>query len=237
MWRTVAYTCIIPLHHSLMLFSMTFRVISCQIKEHAVWLLKNSYLFDDICDILGISWHSVEQWQQNSEHFGEVIPPHKQRGWPHILPARARSDVRELIDASPKLYLDEIHNWITVAYDLELQLLSGSGHRHDSQSSTNCCCRTWWGGLHCMESSHPGEPCRTAVHYHQRKQQGWLDNILGLWPCHLRGTCNTISALCMWRSVEYSGCYDGWWVFGCSHCSWLSRLRWVFWVHCWEYCE
>ena len=129
-WLNVARGCmlhvgrILPLRCPLALCSMTFRVISRQIKERAVWLLENGYLFDDICDMLGVSRRSVERWQRNSELFGEVIPPYKQRGRPHILPARARGDVCNLINTSPELCLDEIHDWITVAYDLELSYMT-----------------------------------------------------------------------------------------------------------------
>ena len=57
------------------------------------------------------------RWQDNYEMHSRVDPPSFLRGRQHILSAGVVDDLRDLMQESPELYLDEIGYWKTRYYN------------------------------------------------------------------------------------------------------------------------
>ena len=80
-------------------------------KERALHLLTEGWELPEIADVLGVSLKSIDRWADNYDRNGTVIRPSYHQGRCHLLNAEAISDLKELIDESPELYLDEIGEW------------------------------------------------------------------------------------------------------------------------------
>ena len=98
---------------------MVYRDISQDVKERALWLISHNYAPDDICELFGISKSSLKRWRRNNQIHGSVKPPtNPNRGRPRILNNDMTHDLYTLISEAPDLYLDEIQDWIALAYEV-----------------------------------------------------------------------------------------------------------------------
>jgi len=96
---------------------MVYRKISDDMKEHALHLLTEGWELPEITDVLGVSLKSINWWTDNHDQHGMVIPPSYHQGWCRLLSAEAISDLKELIDKSLELYLNEIGEWLALYHD------------------------------------------------------------------------------------------------------------------------
>jgi transposase len=97
---------------------MVYRRISKDLKERAMWLLEHNYIPSDVSDIFGISERSLQRWKANEAKYGSVVPPPLAiRGRPRLLHANMTHDLAILIEESPEVFLDEIQDWLALAYD------------------------------------------------------------------------------------------------------------------------
>ncbi|KAJ7862170.1 hypothetical protein B0H13DRAFT_1566888, partial [Mycena leptocephala] len=81
-------------------------------------LLEQGYITDDVCELLGVSRRSLFRWKANQQDYGSVIPPRNfLRGRPRILNADQTHDVLTLLAEAPKMYPDEIIDWVALYLD------------------------------------------------------------------------------------------------------------------------
>ena len=100
--------------------SMVFWHISQDIKERVLWFRDNGYITDDICDMFGVSLWSIQHWQSNLDWYSSVIPPKNPlQGLPWTLDADQWHDLFSMLDESPKLFLDEIQDWVALSHDIQ----------------------------------------------------------------------------------------------------------------------
>jgi transposase len=97
---------------------MVYKHISKDLKERALWLLEYNYIPADVSDIFGVSERSLQRWKANQAQYGSVVPPALAvRGRPRILNADMTHDLFTLLEEGPELFLDEIQEWLALAYD------------------------------------------------------------------------------------------------------------------------
>ena len=102
-------------------FSITIRHISKDIKDCALFLLKNDYIPDDVAEILGVSTQSFSRWCNNLEVFSSVIPPPNPFcSCSGTLNPDMTHDLTTLIAEAPEMYLDEIQDWLALVHDVSL---------------------------------------------------------------------------------------------------------------------
>ena len=99
---------------------MIFWKISADMKEHALHLLTEGWELPEIADVLSVSLKSIGWWADNYDQHGTVIPPSYHQGRRRLLNAEAISGLKELIDESPELYLDEIGEWLALYHDIPM---------------------------------------------------------------------------------------------------------------------
>jgi transposase len=99
--------------------AMGFRKISDDMKERALHLLTEGWELPAIADVLGVSFKSIDRWADNYDRHG-IVPPSYHQGGRRLLSAEAISDLKELIDESPELYLDEIGEWLALYHDIPM---------------------------------------------------------------------------------------------------------------------
>lgn len=99
---------------------MVFRKISADMKERALHLLTEGWELPEIADVLGVSFKSINRWADNYDRHGMVAPPSYNTGRRRLLTAEAIDDLKELIDESPELYLDEIGEWLALYHDIPM---------------------------------------------------------------------------------------------------------------------
>lgn len=99
---------------------MVFRKISADMKERALHLLTEGWELPEIADVLGVSLKSIDRWADNYDRHGTVIPPSYHQGRRRLLDAEAARGLKELIDESPELYLDEIGEWLALYHDIPM---------------------------------------------------------------------------------------------------------------------
>ena len=103
---------------------MPFWHISKDIKECTLYLYENKYIPANVCDILGVSEHSLYRWKHNNETFRSVIPPHNPiQGYPRILNADMTHDLVTLIEEASEAFLDEIQDWLALVHDVGISQL------------------------------------------------------------------------------------------------------------------
>jgi transposase len=96
---------------------MVYHSISQDVKERALWLIVHKYVPDDICELFDISERSLRRWQEHHRVHGSVKPPiNPNRGRPRILNHNMTHDLYTLLKEAPELYLDEIQDWIALAF-------------------------------------------------------------------------------------------------------------------------
>jgi len=93
---------------------MVYRKISADMKQRALQLLDEGLEQSEVADVLGVSSKSIDRWYDNYETQGRVDPPSVLRGRRRLLNQEAVSDLRELLEESPELYLDEISEWLAL---------------------------------------------------------------------------------------------------------------------------
>ena len=99
---------------------MVFRKISADMKERALHLLTEGWELPEVADVLGVSLKSIGRWADNYDRHGTVIPPSYHQGRRRLLNAEAISGLKEPIDESPELYLDEIGEWLALYHDIPM---------------------------------------------------------------------------------------------------------------------
>ena len=99
---------------------MIFWKISADMKEHALHLLTEGWELPEIADVLSVSLKSIGRWADNYNQHGTVIPPSYHQGQRRLLNAEAISGLKELIDKSPELYLNEIGEWLALYHDIPM---------------------------------------------------------------------------------------------------------------------
>ena len=98
---------------------MVYRHISQVVKERVLWLIAHDYAPEDVCEMFDISERSLRRWQTNHRIHGTVRPPiNPILGRPRILNHDMTHDLYTLIAEAPEMYLDEIQDWIAVAYEV-----------------------------------------------------------------------------------------------------------------------
>ena len=104
---------------------MVYRNISQDVKERALWLIAHNYAPEDICELFDISPSSLKRWRRNDRIHGSVKPPtNPNRGRPRILNSNMTHDLYTLISKAPDIYLDEIQDWIALAYEVGISKCS-----------------------------------------------------------------------------------------------------------------
>ena len=107
-----------------------YRLISKDVKERVLWLIDHQYAPDDIC---GISKRSIRHWKANYRIHGSVAPPPSPlQGRPRILNGDMTHDLNTLLLEVPELYLDEIQDWLAVAYQHCVSKSTLFRHIHDA---------------------------------------------------------------------------------------------------------
>jgi transposase len=97
---------------------MVYRAISEDLKVHALYLLEQGYITEEVCELLGVSRRSLYRWKANQLDYGGVIPPTNPfRGRPRILNADQTHDLLTLLAEAPEMYLDEIMDWVALYLD------------------------------------------------------------------------------------------------------------------------
>ena len=57
--------------------------------------------------------------------YGSVIPPHNPlQGHPPALNAEQRNDLFDVLDQAPKMFLDEIQDWMALHHDAAISITS-----------------------------------------------------------------------------------------------------------------
>jgi transposase len=101
-------------------FDMVYRQISADMKTRALQLLEDGWEKQDIADALGVSPISIDRWHDNYQTQGRVDPVSYLRCRRRILSADVIEDLRNLIQESPGLYLDEIGIWLALYHDVQI---------------------------------------------------------------------------------------------------------------------
>jgi transposase len=84
---------------------MVYRTVNADIKQRALQLLT-----------LGVSTKSIERWSHNYETQGCVDPPSILQRLPRLLKPEAVEGLRELIQATLSLFLDELnYRYMTIS--------------------------------------------------------------------------------------------------------------------------
>ncbi|KAF8798408.1 hypothetical protein BYT27DRAFT_7228453 [Phlegmacium glaucopus] len=99
---------------------MVYRPISADMKRRALQLLEDGWEMHDIADVLGVSPKSIDRWHDNYQTQGCVNPLSSLRGRRRILSADVAEDLRNLIQESPELYLDEIGVWLALYHEVQI---------------------------------------------------------------------------------------------------------------------
>jgi len=99
---------------------MVYRHISPDMKKRALQLLEEGWEMSEITDALGVSTKSIPHWQNNYEVHGRVDPPSTLRGRCRILSGEVIRELRELMQESPELYLDEIGEWLALYHEVQI---------------------------------------------------------------------------------------------------------------------
>ena len=110
---------------------MVFWKISADMKERTLHLLTEGWELPEIAAVLGVSLKSIDRWADNYDRNGTVIRPSYHQGRRHLLNAEAISDLKELIDESPELYLDEIGEWLALYHDIPMSTMALHDNLHD----------------------------------------------------------------------------------------------------------
>lgn len=99
---------------------MVYHSISADMKRRALQLLDEGYELPQIAYILGISSKSISRWQDNYDTHGRVNLPSFLRGRHRTLSGNVIDELRELIEESPDLFLDEIGSWLALFHDVQI---------------------------------------------------------------------------------------------------------------------
>jgi transposase len=114
---------------------MVYRQISSDMKKRALQLLEEGWETSEIADALGVSTKCIPRWHDNYEDYGCVNPPSALYGRHRILTNEVIDELRELIQESPELFLDEIGEWLALYHDLQISKTALQPRPHDAPSS------------------------------------------------------------------------------------------------------
>ena len=101
---------------------MVYRSISADMKRRALQLLADGWELHEIAGVLGVSPKSIDRWHDNYETLGRVDPLSFLRGRRRILSADVVEDLRDLIQETPELYLDEIGEWLALYHEVQISM-------------------------------------------------------------------------------------------------------------------
>lgn len=97
---------------------MVYRFISEDYKQRCLALIEGGMSHADTAHLLDVSERSTYLWKRNYKIYGHVVPPRLlARGPLPKLSPQIRDDIYLLLKADPTLYLDEILDWMRIAYD------------------------------------------------------------------------------------------------------------------------
>ncbi|PPQ96959.1 hypothetical protein CVT26_005981 [Gymnopilus dilepis] len=99
---------------------MVYRQISPDMKRRALQLLEQGWEMQEIAEVLGVSTKSIPRWQANYNDHGCVNPTSVTRGRRRILKSNVISELRELMQETPELYLDEIGEWLALYHEVQI---------------------------------------------------------------------------------------------------------------------
>jgi len=99
---------------------MVYRQISPDMKKRALQLLEEGWEMSEIAAALGVSTKSIPRWHNNYGIHGRVDPPSALRGRHRILTSDVIGELRELMQESPELYLDEIGEWLALYHNIQI---------------------------------------------------------------------------------------------------------------------
>ena len=98
---------------------MPYRAISTDLKQHALWLLANGYVPNEVRTILNTSTCSIQRWANNMGMHGHVLPPlNPLQGRQHSLNLIHIYSLIAVIQASPAMYLDELQDWLALEHNV-----------------------------------------------------------------------------------------------------------------------
>lgn len=100
---------------------MTGRSIDMQLKMRIVSLLLRGTPLDVLAIVFDVSERSIWRWKARFLQEGVLYKPITEAvGRPSMLSMEARDAVCELLIDDPTLYIDEISEWIELAFDLRI---------------------------------------------------------------------------------------------------------------------
>jgi transposase len=102
---------------------MPNRRISPDLKECALRLWESGWSRSDICTTLSVSQASLYRWAKIFDEFGSVNPPPPPiRGRPRIIGLAALSAIKELYEAHPSTYLDELQWFLAIHHNIAISI-------------------------------------------------------------------------------------------------------------------
>lgn len=101
---------------------MVYRHISADMKQRALQLIELGWDTHEIAAILGVSEKSIGRWEDNYATSGVVNPKSPLRGRPRILNTEIVDELRQLIEETPSLFLDEISEWLALMHDTRISV-------------------------------------------------------------------------------------------------------------------
>ncbi|KAF8896914.1 hypothetical protein CPB84DRAFT_1681954 [Gymnopilus junonius] len=111
---------------------MVFRHISKDIKEWVMVLLEGGWIPENAAEVFGVSEWSIYQWQRNLEMHSSVVPPRNpSQGRPRLLNADMTHDLSTLMAEAPKMFLDEIQDWLALTHDVNISKPTLHENIHD----------------------------------------------------------------------------------------------------------
>lgn len=100
---------------------MVFRRISEDLKQRVLFLYESGWIPQDICDVMGVSERSLYRWAANVREYGTVARPHQPiQGRPRRLDSEQTEELLAVVQDAPEVFLDEITDWIAVAYGMRM---------------------------------------------------------------------------------------------------------------------
>jgi transposase len=89
-------------------------------KRRALQLIDEGWELAEVADVLGVSSISIQRWDHNYKAHGRVDPLSALRGRPRIMNVQAIDGLRELIQETPLLFLEEIREWLALFHDIQI---------------------------------------------------------------------------------------------------------------------
>ena len=94
-------------------------------------LIEQGWGLEEIVEALGVSSKSITRLEHNYKEYGWVDPQTVLRGRPRILTTAMTEDLREMINETPSLFLDEISEWFALYHGQPISTTAMHDNLHD----------------------------------------------------------------------------------------------------------